>query len=156
MATNAQIFDVRLRVSDPPGFIQFIDSALPAAPASQTAYLLAGNYYSTEKTSAAPSDYSVEDLLVSDIRISTWIDLSGSDYAVCQSLKSIISQIGRSLQIKKNATGADTVEYQTLKDTYDFYKEMLALCSEDKKSNDGNNSGRWGQSLQPEIAGGNL
>jgi hypothetical protein len=163
MATNEQIFDVRLRISDPPGFITFAEVAtktdLPATPASQTAYLVAadGNYYSTEKPSdAAPSDYSVEELLVSDARIGNWIDLSGEDSATCNSLKGIISQIGRSLQIKKNATGADSVEYQTLKDTYDYYKSMLALCSEEKKSNAGNNSGKWGQTVQPEIAGGNV
>lgn len=158
MATSSQIFDVRLRISDPPGFIAFSEvSSLPATPSNQTAYLYNDNYYSTDVTEfASADDYSIEDLLVSDARIENWIDLNGVDSAVCYSLKSMIAQIGRSLQIKKNSTGADSTEYQTLKDTYDYYKGLLALCSEEKQSNAGNSSGRWGSSVQPEIGGGNL
>lgn len=163
MATSEQIFNVRLRISDPPGFIRFIEVAttgdLPASPQAQTAYLVTadGNYYSTTKTTGAtPSDYTVEELRVSDDRISNWIDLGGEDYATCQSLKAIVSQIGYDLGIKKNETGAESVEYTSLKDTYEYYKGLLALCSEEKRSNEGNSSGRWGGSVQPEIAGGNL
>ena len=157
MATTEQIFDVRLRLSDPAGFIQFIESALPESPEPQTAYMVSGVYYSTEKPSCAlTEDYSIEDLRVSDIRISTWIDLNGSDYATCQSLKAFLPQIGKEMQLTKNSTGAESVEYQALKDTYYYYKDLLALCSEEKKSNDGNSSGRYLGSVQPEIGGGNL
>lgn len=163
MATNTQIFDVRLRISDPPGFIAFEEEAttgdLPAAPASQTAYLVTadGNYYSTEKTAGATeSDYEIEELLISDARIGNWIDMGGEDFATCQALKAILGQLGRSMQIKKNATGAESVEYQTLADSYSYYKGILTLCSEEKKSNEGNNSGKWGGSADPIIAGGNI
>jgi len=158
MATTDQIFDVRLRISDPPGFIAFEEvTALPSSPSPQTCYLLSGVYYSTEKTTGAVAgDYTIEELMVSDVRIGNWIDLNGSDYATCQSIKSIISQIGRSLQIKRNSTGADSTEYQTLADTLAYYKDLLSLCTEEKQANSGNNSGRWGQTKQPEIGGGNL
>lgn len=132
---------------------------LPAVPANQTCYYVDEtlNYYSTEKlTGAVPSDYSIESLRISDTRISNWIDLYGEDGATCQAIKAIISQIGQELQIKKNTTGADSTEYQTLKDTISFYRDLLALCSEEKKSNAGNNSGKWGGSADPIIAGGDL
>jgi hypothetical protein len=163
MATTEEIFEVRLRISDPAGFIDFEEVAttgnLPATPASQTAYLVTadGNYYSTEKTTGAtPADYSIEELLISDSRISNWIDLDDTDFATCQALKNITAQLGRSLQIKRNEAGADSTEYQTLKDTYEYYKGLLALCNEEKQSNDNNNSGRYSGSKQPEIGGGNL
>ena len=163
MATDDQIFDVRLRISDPPGFIRFITVAdkasLPSEPKPQTAYKVTadGNYYSTEKTTGATADdYSIEDLRVSDDRISNWIDLGGEDYATCQSLKAILSQIGTELGIKKNETGAESVEYTTLKDTYEYYKDLLSQCNSEKQSNEGNSSGLYSRSKQPEIAGGNL
>ncbi len=163
MATREQIFEIRLRISDPPGFISFLEIALleslPAVPANQTCYYVDEtlNYYSTEKTSGAlPANYTVEALRVSDTRLSNWIDLYGLDGATCQAIKAIISQIGQELQIKKNATGADSVEYQALADTIAFYKDLLSLCSEQKKSNANNNSGKMGGSAAPVIAGGDL
>ena len=163
MATTLQIFEVRLRISDPAGFISFIEVAdtasLPTDPASQTAYLVTadGNYYSTEKTiGATPADYSIEELKVSDVRISAWIDAADVDTATCMALKAIISQIGQSMQIKRNDAGADSTEYQSLKDTYEYYKGLLLLCSEEKQSNNNNNSGRYSGTVQPEIGGGNL
>lgn len=163
MATTDQIFNVRLRISDPPGFIAFVEVAttgdLPAIPANQTAYLVTadGNYYSTTKTSGAVlSDYTIEELRVSDARIGAWIDSGGEDFATCQSLKAILAQIGPELGIKKNETGAESVEYQALLDVYNYYNGLLDLCKEEKRSNENNNSGRWGGSKQPEIAGGNL
>jgi len=157
------VFDVRLRISDPSGFINFIEIAttgdLPAISASQTAYLVTadGNYYATDKlTGAVLADYEIQDLFVSDERIQNWIDLSGEDYATCQAIKAILPQLGAMMQLKKNGTGAEAVEYQTLKDTYTYYRDLLALCNDEKKSNENNNSGRMGGSKAPTIGGGDI
>ena len=163
MATNTEIFNVRLRISDPPGFIQFLEvankAALPSDPEFQTAYLVVADsgYYATSKlTGAAEADYELQDLLVSDIRIGLWIDAYDEDTATCKALTAIVSQLGRQLQIKKIDAGADSTEFTSLLDTLNYYKDLLALCSEEKKSNNNNNSGKMGGSKAPVIGGGNL
>ena len=143
------IFDVRLRISDPAGVIR-IESAtvFPATPKKQTAYLIGGDYYITAT--------KILDLRVSDERIQNWINLKNEDYAVIQSIKAILPQLGAELGLVRSGTGAESTEYTTLIDTYNYYKSLLAELSEDKKSNDNNNSGRFGSSVQPLIAGGNI
>lgn len=161
---SMSVFDVRLRISDPPGFIAFVEVAttilLPSAPANQTAYKVTadGNYYATDEASpvTVPDDYDIQELLVSDARIEAWITEGGEDFATCQSIKNILPQLGKQMQIVRTTTGAETTEYQTLKDTYTYYKDLLALCTEEKKSNEGNNSGRMGGSKAPVIAGGDV
>ena len=143
------IFDVRLRISDPPGFISLESAvAFPASPANQTAYLIGSDYYSTATV--------IETLRVSDVRIQAWITLVDEDYAVCQSIKAILPQLGAELGLVRSGTGAESTEYTTLIDTYNYYKSLLAELTEEKKSNDNNNSGRIGGSYAVEIGGGNL
>ena len=152
------IFDVRLRISDPPGFIAFEEVAnLPATPANQTAYLYNSNYYSTDKlTGAVATDYEIEELLVSDERIQNWITLVDEDYAVCQAIKAILPQLGKQMQIARLGTGAESVAYQTLRDSYYYYKDLSEMCNEDIKAKAGNNTGRMGAMKVPEIAGGEV
>lgn len=164
MVTQDQIFNLRLRIKDPQGFIQFLEVAdkasLPASPASQTAYKVTadGNYYSTEKTlGAVEADYSTEELYISDTTLSLMIDTYGEDGATCKALQSIIASITYEMRgLKSNKAGADTTEYQGLKDILDAYKYLLDLCSDNKKSNENNNSGRYMSTCQPIIGGGNL
>lgn len=163
MATFDEIKEVRLRIDDPSGFINLIEvanaAALPSSPESQTAYKLTdtGVYVATDKDPPVVStDYETQELLVSDARISAWIDAEDVNYATCQALKNIVAKLGKRLRLVKNRAGAEETEYTSLKDTYDYYKGLLDLCESEKKSEDNNNSGRIGQMKQPEIAGGNL
>ena len=163
MATQTQIFDLRLKIADPPGFINFdsvADSAsLPSTPASQTAYkqIDTGEYKSTEKTAGATAtDYSVEELRISDTKLGTLIDTYGEDSAACRAIKIIIAQLGNEMMIKKNDAGADSTEYTSLKDMLDFYKNLLSICSETASSDAGTNSGRYFTTKIPDVAGGNL
>ena len=154
------IFDVRLRISDPAGFIAFEEvSVLPAIPANQTAYKLTtdGNYYSTDKlTGVIASDYEIEELLISDERLQNWIDLEDEDYAVCQSIKAILPQLGKQMQLARIGTGAESVAYQTLRDVYYYYKDLSSECTKERKVKAGNNTGRMGAMKVPEIAGGEI
>jgi len=163
MATQAQIFDLRLKINDPAGFIAFDsvdDSAsLPATPSSQTCYLQVdtGEYKATEKTSGATAaDYTVETLQLSDTVLGALIDGYGEATAACKALKRIISQLGKGMTVKRLAGGADSTEYTSLKEMYDFYKVILDICSDEASSAAGTNTGRYFTSNQPEIAGGNL
>ena len=163
MASDSQIFNVRLRIDDPAGFINFesvADTAsLPADPSPQTAYKVVstGAYVSTELTTGAtPSDYDPVDLRVSDVRIGAWIDSKGEDYATCQALSAIISKIGNELVFVRNKAGAEDVEYTSLRDTLSYYKDLKAACSEESKKNNKNSTGRWGGSKEYIPGGGNL
>lgn len=163
MATQAQIFDLRLDIADPAGFIAFLEvansAALPAVPASQTCYLQTdtGEYKSTEKTTGAvATDYDVESLRISDSKISTLIDDYGEDPARCRALKLIVAQLGNEMLIKKNDAGADSTEYTSLSELMSYYKDLLKICSDTTDSDSGNNTGRYFKSYQPHIAGGNI
>lgn len=160
MATQAQIFSVRLDISDPPDFIKITSVAtsgdLPAAPTPQTCYYVVdlGVYVSTSLTAGATSaDYSTVDLYLSDARISSLIDLYGVDSAVYKSFSLIASKIGSQLRVVRNTSGADSTEYISLLELYKYYKSIIA----DFKNEAGASAcGRWGRSSQPEIGGGNL
>lgn len=168
MASFADIKEVRLRISDPYLFINILEAATPAAlptsPASQTAYKATstGDYYATSKTSdnfplTVPDDYDIQELRISDARISAWIDSDSVNYATCRALKQIVGQLGVELGgIKKTSTGAEDTEFQDIEKLYNYYKALLADCKEDTKKANGNSTGRVGKMTSPEIAGGNL
>ena len=150
MATFEEIKEVRLRIDDPEGFINILEVAvLPAVYVPQTAYKLTtdGLYY---------SDGEVLELRVSDTRISIWIDADDVDSATCRALKQIINKLGKELQLARITAGADTTQYTALKDTYEYYKGILAECNDTKRTNDNNSTGRIGAMIAPEIAGGEV
>lgn len=163
MATFAQIKDVRLRVNDPPGFNDFLEvatgSALPATPAAYTAYKITdtGKYVSTElESGATESDYKLLTLRVPDSKIESWIDSYCVDIAECKALKFITVRLGQELTTKRLQGGAESIEWTSLKDMYDYYKALSNDCSEDYKESQGTNTGRYGLTEQPEIAGGEI
>ncbi len=160
MATFDEIKEVRLRIDDPAGFINIVEvAALPATSSPQTAYKLTtdGLYYSTEElTGLTASDYEALELMVSDTRISLWIDDDDVDAAACRALKQIINKVGKELTLVRITAGADTTQYTSLKDTYEYYKGILADCQDNKRTNDNNSTGRIGCTIQPTIAGGEV
>lgn len=158
MATQDEIFTVRLRISDPAGFIAFSEvTSLPSTPASQTAYLYDGSYYATEKESSATiSDYEIQTLRISDSVIEGYIDDSSVQGAMCESIKQLIAALGMEMRIKSLSGGADTTEYQSLSDLSTYYKDLLSICVDDKKEDAGNNTGRMFTTMAVEIGGGNL
>lgn len=163
MADQSDIFEVRLKLSDPFGFIAFVEvddaDSLPASPASQTCYLQSdvGEYKSTDLTTNATSDdYDTEDLFISDDYLGTLIDDYGTYSATCKALKIAVARLGKEMLVKKNSAGADSTEYQELSAMVAYYQDLLELCSDDKKSANKNDSGRWHATKSQEIAGGNL
>jgi hypothetical protein len=163
MATQDQIFDLRIKISDPPGFIAFSEvddsASLPATPVSQTAYLQSdtGEYKSTEVTSDAEADdYEVETLSISDSVLSDLIDTYGEASAVCRSIKRIVAQLGNEMRIKKLDGGADSTEYQSLSDLVAYYSELLDIFSDEKASEENADTGRMFKTKAPLIGGGNL
>jgi len=163
MATFTEIKEFRLDIADPANCINIISiantTALPAIPAQQTVYYLAdtGNYVKTDlESGAVAADYYFVDLNLSDTRIATWIDEYDSELAIKYGLKAIIKKLGSQLPIVKNDSGRESIEYQRISDMYKYYKGLLADVSEDIKVTSLNSTGRFGQMIQPEIAGGNI
>jgi len=160
MADFSQIKEVRLRINDPEGYQDFLEvSTLPAVPAPYTAYKLTttGAYLATELTAGATdADYDTLSLRVSDARISAWIDAYGVDVAECKSLQAIVSRIGSEMSIKRFEGGAETVEYVSLKDLYQYYRDLWNDCKERNKEDNKTSTGLWSKSKRPTIAGGNV
>lgn len=154
MATFDQIKEVRLTISDPPGFIDLLEVAtsgsLPVSPIAQTAYMTTdtGTYY--DKSSGA---WVAVELLVSDSAISGWIDTFGVDGAVRKAYERIIGTLPSRMQMVKNADGAESTEYQKLLDMLKFYRQRLEDLTPAEVAV---NTGRWGKSRSVCVAGGNV
>lgn len=156
MATWNEIKEFRLTVNDPVIATDILSvassAALPAAPAHQTVYYTAdtGLYLYTDLTSGATAtDYSPVDLYLTDARITSWIDTYGAVGAVKYGIKAILAKIASQMLIVRDTSGAESTQYQSLKDIYDVYKSMI-------DDNDTKKISRWGSSATPEIGGGNL
>lgn len=163
MATFAQIAEVRIRINDPAGYQAFAEvanaAALPATPAPYTAYRLQDTleYKATEKESGATSaDYIRLDIRVSDTNIETWIDAGGVDYAECKGYDAIKTRIGAELTLVRAKGGTEDIQWQTLNDLFEYYKVLSDECKNRNKTDAGNSTGRYGQSEQPQIAGGEI
>jgi len=163
MATFSQIKEVRLRVDDPAGFqniLELDDSGdLPAVPAPYTAYKLTdtGAYVATDlESGATAANYERQDLRVSDTRISAWIDAYSVDQAECKALSAIATRLGAEVRLRRVTGGSETTEWTALVELYSYYRELSQECKERYKVEQGNSTGRYGTSDQPEIAGGEL
>jgi len=163
MATQQEIFNVRIKIDDPQGFSSFVSVAslgsLPSSPAPGACYFLADSsrYVVTDVEDLADSsDYEVVVPRVSDDSINAFIDAGGADYAQCQSIRLIMSRLAGELGIVRSNAGDESTEYTSLKAMYDFYKAMLADCESQKDKASNLRVGRYGSSKRPEIAGGNL
>ena len=144
------IVNIRERIADPAGFIEIVSVAsLPANPDEQTAYRVADNTY-------LDSDGERIDLIISDAALDALITTYGIDKAQCYSYSKIRQQLGSQLSIKKLSAGADSTEFISLAEKYQYYKNLENDCKEKVASKNGNSSGRMGQSIQPIIGGGNL
>ena len=139
---------LRERIADPAGFIEIISApSLPASPDEQTAYRVADNTYLDSDGERVP-------LIISDGALDALITLYGIDKAQCYSYSKIRQQLGSQLSIKKLSAGADSTEFISLAEKYQYYKNLEADCKEKVASTNGNNSGRMGQGVQPVIGGG--
>ena len=154
MASFEDIKDTRLQFADPPGFIDFIEvanfAALPVTPVAQTGYKAVdtATYYGHNGTA-----YAIQTMMVSDARISAWIDALTVPGAIRKSIEGIVAQLPSQLQIVKNASGAESVEFTSLLDRQKFYRQWLSdLTPVDATIN----IGKYFVTVAAEIAGGNL
>lgn len=162
MATFAEIKSIRLTLDDPPGFIDILSiadvSSLPAIPAPQTVYLVQadGSYMSTEEISGAtPLDYARNELLFSDDTIGDIID-NYPNSTLSKLIKLALPKLLTRMRIIKNQSGTEDIEFISLKERYEAYKDLLEEYEEDESAATGTNTGQYLQTSNPTIAGGDI
>lgn len=154
MATFTQIKTVRLQIADPANVINILQvSSLPVTPAQQTAYYVTSTQFYMIHDGAA---YVQAELRVSDEYLGTLIDTYGVALAVCRAYRMILAQLGNQLMLIRTQSGAESTQYQDLLKVMDYYRQMKEDCDEQNNKDNLNSTGRFYQTEQPDIAGGNL
>lgn len=154
MATFSDIREVRLTISDPSGFIDFLEvanfAALPGTPVAQTAYKTTDTttYYGKDS-----GTWEALKLRVSDSRISGWIDTFGTDGAARKSVEAIIAGLPAEYMMVSNGDGAEKTEFQKLDVVEKFYRNLLAALTPASATSV---TGRYVKTKNPVIAGGNV
>lgn len=155
MAIFNQIKSVRLIIDDPANFIDLLSvpafADLPASASKKIAYQTADNglYFVFDSTWQ-----EIEDLQISDARISAWLDSYGEAGAVIRGFDAIIQRLGQRLQMSKNSDGAESTEYTSLDSMLKYYRQIkadyMALIASEVKQD----TGVYGHIKDTEIAGG--
>ena len=158
MAVFADIVELRLRIKDPLGFIAILSVANEAArlalaaPARQTAYkqLDTEVYYTYDEELEA---WEAKDLLLSDARLGVLFDLRGA-LAASYAIKTIMAELGQRMTIASSSDGAGSTSYTSLRDMYQFYKDLAASMVEELAVATGTSTGRYLRTRRPSIGGG--
>ena len=161
MAAFTDIVELRLKIKDPLGVIAILSVADETArlaitsPGRQTAYkqLDTGTYYIYDTDLAS---WEALDLLISDARIETLIDLYGIAKSCARVVKDIMAELGQKLYISRTQDGAGSTQYQSLHDLYEFYKALSGTFEEEASEDAGTSTGRYLRMRKPCIGGGML
>ncbi len=120
---------VRLNIKDPGGIIKIEEVvSLPPLFKPQTAYLYDGDYYINGEISS---------LRVSDELLDIWLSESGAtvNSVTVKSIEFIQAAFAEELIVKKHDSGAENMEYQSLKDLIFFYNNLIKKYKEDITAN---------------------
>jgi len=151
MATFADVKTIRLKLHDPLGYIDLLEVAsLPVTSLNQTAYSItdSGVYQKLEN-----GTWKILKLEISDAQIKTYVDLYGVEKATVKVCKDILIALGKDLRISSINSGTETVQYQSLSATYEFYKNIIAYLEEDVNKTAGTNTGLFIPRTKPIIGG---
>jgi hypothetical protein len=159
VATWADLVELRLRICDPAGIIAIVSVADAAArvavttPAKQTAYQQADDdtYWIYDFDLLAWQQVELE---LADVRLENLIDLYGVARAAPKAVRLIIASVGKKLGIASHSGGAESTTFQTLRDTYAFYKELAASMEEETDKEEGTSTGLYARMRRPHIGGG--
>jgi len=154
MATNAQIFEMRLSLKDPLGFISVVEVAdaasRPESPAAQTLYFVAdvSEYHSFEN-----GDWVRQDVEMSNERMGTFIDLYGETKARYHIVKEFVRSLGQKLYLAQHNNGSESYVYQNLTTMRNFYEAMLDSLKEDVLEESGHSTGRYVKTKRQVVGG---
>ena len=154
MATFEQIRKIRLIINEPSGVINIIaiTENLPNDFEKQTAYLKDGKYYISD-----PENHTLKmqaELRISDEQISDLIDLYQTEKVIHECYLLMMSRIGDELVLKRIGAGAESTEYTSLQEKYNYYKNIITIWQNKEDSTLKTSTGRIGKIRNPRIAGG--
>lgn len=152
MATFADIKTIRLKLHDPIGFINIIEAEaeLPASGAGQTLYTIKDSgVYQYWKTSA----WKTAKLNISDEQIGLLVDLYGVDKACIHVVQNIMNALGMEMRVVKQDDGVESIQYNTLKEVYDYYKGIKESLKEEVAETEGTNTGRSFRTCSRPVGG---
>jgi hypothetical protein len=160
MATNAQVFEVRLSVKDPLGYNSIVEvanaAALPSSPIAQTIYYVVDiKEYQAYEDSA----WTRQDVVISNDRISSLYDLYTDTSKVSQRLvNDLLIHYGQiaAMGYKSTSNGSETFDKQTLSDIISFYKALRDSFKEDVAETTGASTGFYASTKKPNIGGMDL
>jgi hypothetical protein len=161
-ATFDDVKAVRLVINDPVGIVNVLQIAdethFPLSPVAQTAYqsIATGKFYITDKSSPAIKDWVQPKLYLADITIASIWDNYGHDDTVYRCLRLILAKLGQEMRLSSISSGTESATYTSLRDLYDFYKNLITMFKEQEDENSNNTTGQYGTIKRPRIAGGNL
>ena len=164
------IKDIRIKINDPAGVIHIEEVSdilhLPSAPIKQYVYytLADEKYWSTEiESGAVPGDYKQCDLLVADSMIAAIITGYGVDKAIYRSIRLIMSKLGQKMRLASISSGTESQSYTSLKDVYDYYKDLAEVYKTEAAENVKKDTGLYGRMRRghfdrhhDDIGGGNI
>jgi hypothetical protein len=162
MSTFADIKSIRLIINDPAGLVdidQCSDEAhLPAAPAPQVAFqsIATGRYYVTQAAAPVAADWTQPQLYLSDTTLGDLFDSWGHDEAVYRSLRLITTKLGQQMRLSSISSGTESTSYTSLKDLYDYYRQLMLDWKQQAAANTNTQAGQYGHIKNPTIAGGNV
>jgi hypothetical protein len=146
------IKDIRIKINDPAGVIHIEEVAtalnLPSAPHKQYIYYTIDDekYLSTEVVSGAvPGDYTQVDLLVADDVIAALITANGVDIAVYKTIRLIMSKLGGQMRLASISSGTESQSYTSLRDLYDYYKDLAEVYKLQGAENVSKSTGLYGK-----------
>lgn len=157
MATNTKIFEARLLVKDPIGYIAIIEvanaAALPVSPAAQTLYFLTDvkEYHAYEDNA-----WVRQDIIISNDRIGLLCDLYTDTNQVASKLvNDLISHYGQllALSYKSHDDGSESFDKQSLSDLLAFYKNLKGMFDDEQTADIGMNTGRYARTKKPLVGG---
>jgi hypothetical protein len=157
MATNAQIFEMRLSLKEPNGFNTIVESAnisaLPVSPIAQTLYYVIDiNEYREHES----GEWERQDVEMSNERMGIFIDLYGMTKAKLYIIKELVRSLGQKLYTAQYSNGSESTVFQNLTTMRNYYKDLMDDLKEDIAEESGSSTGFYASTKKPNIGGMDL
>lgn len=154
MATQDQVFAVRLQTKDPIGIIAIVSVSavisLPAIPKPQTLYYVEDIQEYRVYNGAT---WDNQEIKLADETYVAFIDGYGESQAVIRALKEIMRSLAQELYVAQHNSGAESVQFQNLTTMANFYKTIISMAESDEAKAEGVGGGRIFKTRKPTIGG---
>ena len=158
MATQEQIFSLRIIINDPENIISFAsyasEASFPVSNQSESIGYFAEDVEFYYKWNGS-SYIKIEDFEFDDTILSIFIDEKENiNYAACKAFTVLKSRAIKALTIKSDKTGQESTTFTLLKETVDVYSDLCNSYYNKYQDDIGNDSGKYISLCKPNISGG--